>query len=125
MKIATTIVQIIIRLTWLILLVLGLLFWTGRDQTLVPAHAFLGLAFAFALWALAYLGVRCELPPGLVATVVLWGVVVPVVGMTQTRILTGSFHWIIQVLHLLVGFAAIALAESVCARIKRRLAGSV
>ena len=125
MRAATTIVQIIIRLTWLILLVLGMLFWTGRDQAFIPAHGFLGVAFALALWALAYIGERCGMPPGLVGTVVLWGLVVVVIGMIQTRILTGSSHWIIQVLHLLVGFVAIALAEAVGARIKRRLAGSV
>jgi hypothetical protein len=34
-------------------------------------------------------------------------------------LLTGDFHWIIQVLHLLVGLGAIGQAEGLAARIKR------
>ena len=125
MKTACTVLRILVRLIWLILLVLGAVLWTGRDQSLIAAHEFLGVAFVLVLWALAYLGVRCGVAAGLVSTVFLWGLVLLVFGMTQTRILTGSSHWIIQVLHLFVGVVAIGLAEALGARIKRRLAGPV
>jgi hypothetical protein len=149
MKTACTVLRILVRLIWLILLVLGAVLWTGRDQSLIAAHEFLGVAFVLVLWALAYLGVRCgvrriyassmsardwrpslvvllsAVAPGLVGTLFLWGLVLLVFGMTQTRILNGSSHWIIQVLHLLAGVVAIGLAEVLGARIKRRLAGPV
>jgi hypothetical protein len=36
--------------------------------------------------------------------------------MTQAQLLPGSFHWIIQVLHLLVGIVALGLADSLARR---------
>ena len=59
---------------------------------------------------------------GLVPTAVnIFGsLVVLVLGMTQNRLLVDGAHSIIQVLHLLVGIAAIGLAESLAAKIKRK-----
>ncbi len=45
---------------------------------------------------------------------------VPALGATQTSILPGPEHWVIQVLHLLVGLTAIALAEVLGRRIRGR-----
>jgi len=45
---------------------------------------------------------------------------VPVLGLAQDRLLPGSAHWLIQVLHLLVGLAAIGQGEALAARILRR-----
>lgn len=124
MKIAVTVVQILIRLTWLILLVLGIVFWTGRGQELVPAHQAVGVVFVLLLWALAYLGLRSGAATGLIVATFVWGLIVLTLGLAQTQLLTGSSHWTIQVLHLLVGIAAIGLAESLAARIKSRLSAA-
>jgi hypothetical protein len=121
MKAATTTVLILIRLAWLILLAIGVLAWTGRARPLIPAHQALGVAFVLMLWALAHLGMRAGAAPVLVTVVLGWSLILLVLGLTQTRILTGSLHWIIQVLHLVVGVASIGLAEALGARIKRRL----
>ena len=37
-------------------------------------------------------------------------------GLTQALLLNGSAHWIVQVLHLLVGLGAIGLAEMLTRR---------
>jgi len=55
---------------------------------------------------------------GLVALAVLWGIIVLALGMTQTRLMPGSAHWVIRVLHLLVGLFAIRLGEVLAQRIK-------
>jgi hypothetical protein len=39
--------------------------------------------------------------------------------MTQASMLPGPNHWIIQVLHPLVGLAGVGLSEAVCARVRR------
>ena len=39
--------------------------------------------------------------------------------MTQTQLLPGSWHWVIQVLHLLLGLGAMGQGEGLAARIKR------
>jgi hypothetical protein len=58
----------------------------------------------------------------LVAAAAVWGLIVPIVGLTQTDLLTGSLHWLIQVIHLLLGLGLIGLAEQLATRAKARLA---
>ena len=55
------------------------------------------------------------------ATFVL-GLLLAIVGLFQTGWLTGSTHWIIQVIHLLLGLSAIGLGEMIGGRHKRMLA---
>ncbi|HEV2176674.1 MAG TPA: hypothetical protein VGW33_05680 [Terriglobia bacterium] len=119
MKTATTVVQMMIRLFGLILIVLGILFWAGRSINLVPAHIWVGTAFVLLLWILAFMSLRVRGNAGLAVGAIVWGLVVMALGMTQVRLLTGSAHWVVQVLHLLVGLGAIGLAESLAARVKR------
>ncbi len=58
--------------------------------------------------------------PGRVALAAVWGLIVPALGVTQSGLLAGDFHWVIQVVHLLVGVAAIGQAEALAVRIKAR-----
>ena len=118
MRTATTIIQMLIRLLGLIMLVLGLLFWTGNALALIPVHMLLGIALVLLLWVQAALAARAGAGAGLVALAAVWGLVVVALGMTQTRLLPGDFHWVIRVLHLLVGLAAIGLAERLAGKIK-------
>src|SRR5262249_2134403 len=75
-----------------------------------------------ALWTLASLAAVAHVTPGLVLLAFVWGLIVPLLGLTQTQLLPGSAHWLIQVLHLLVGLGAIGQAEGLAARIKGRQA---
>jgi hypothetical protein len=117
---ATTIVRTLIRLTGLVQIVLGVLFWTGNARGLIPLHMLVGFVLVLSLWVMAALAARAGVQPGLVALAAVWGLVVPVLGLAQDRLLPGSAHWLIQVLHLLVGLAAIGQGESLAARILRR-----
>jgi hypothetical protein len=58
----------------------------------------------------------------LVAAAALWGLIVPIVGLTQRELLPGSAHWVIQVIHLLLGIGLLALAENLATRAKAGLA---
>ena len=118
MRTTATVAQMLIRGCFVIMIVLGLLFWTGRAHSLVPLHQFLGFVLVLSLWTLAALAARTQVPVGLVVLAILWGLLLPVFGLTQTRIFPGSFHWIVQVLHLLVGIAAVAQSENLARRIK-------
>jgi hypothetical protein len=122
MRRATTAAQMLVRATFVVQLVLGGLFWTDRARDLVPLHQTIGFLLVFGLWTLAFLAARAGVRPPQVAMAAVWGLVVPVLGLTQTRLLVGSAHWLIEVLHLLVGIAAVGMAEGLAARIKERLA---
>jgi len=56
---------------------------------------------------------------GLTPLTVLWGALTLALGLTQTRLMVGGAHWVIQVLHLLVGLGGIVLAERLAAKVKR------
>lgn len=127
MKTTATVLQILVRIIGTILIVLGVVFWTGNATTLIPLHMLLGITLVLLLWALAILGAVAGVNLGLVAVALIWGLIVPILGLTQERLLPGSMHWIIQVVHLLVGLGAIGLADNLARLIKlrksRQLAG--
>jgi hypothetical protein len=122
MRRATTTAQMLVRAVAVVQLVLGGLFWTGNALDLVPLHQTLGFLLVFGLWTLAALAARAGVRPPLVALAAVWGLIVPILGLTQTNLLVGSAHWLIEVLHLLVGLGAIGMAEGLAARVKERLA---
>jgi hypothetical protein len=122
MRRATTTAQMLVRAVAVVQLVLGGLFWTGNALDLVPLHQTLGFLLVFGLWTLAALAARAGVRPPLVALAAVWGLIVPILGLTQTNLLVGSTHWLIEVLHLLVGLGAIGMAEGLAARVKERLA---
>ncbi|HEU4569648.1 MAG TPA: hypothetical protein VFS07_03670 [Gemmatimonadales bacterium] len=97
--------------------VLGLLFWTGRALDLTHVHMGVGLLFVITY---LYMVSTARLGPRGLTLAVLLGVVLPVFGMLHTRLLVGPWHWTIQVLHLLLGIAAMAVVD----RTARRLRGA-
>src|SRR6187200_1135196 len=103
MRTATTIIQMAIRLIGVIMIVLGLLFWTGNALNLIGLHMLIGMLLVLLLWALAIMAARSGIGLGLVALGIVWGLIVVALGMTQNQLLPGNFHWVIKVLHLLVG----------------------
>src|SRR5262249_52901764 len=115
----TIVLRWIARLTGLLQLVVGLALWSGNLLQLLPFHMLDGFLFTLAFLALVVLAAAARVGPGPVLLGLVWAIVVPVLGVTQTTILNGPGdpHWIVQVAHLLVGVGAIGVAD--------RLAGAV
>ncbi len=109
-----------IRISGTLLVLLGIAIWTGRADAIVPVHEFLGFVLVLSLWALALFAARVGVPRGMVAAAVAWGVIAPILGLTQANLLTNNWHWTIQVLHLLVGLAMIGTGEGLFQRMRRR-----
>lgn len=110
--------RVIIGLSGISLLILGLLFWTGRALSLLPVHMFLGMALVLGLWLVAILALRARLAKGLVVLVLIFSLIMPALGIKQMQLLPGDLHWLIRLLHLLVGVAAIGLGQMLARRIK-------
>ena len=121
-----TIAIMVLRLGVLLALVMGILFWTGNIQNLIPIHMLIGILVVLCLWVIGLAqGFTKAASFGLALATFILGLVLVIVGLYQTRWLPGSSHWIIQVIHLLLGLSAIGLGEMIYARTKRRLKSSV
>jgi hypothetical protein len=122
MKIAVTILQFAVRILALVLVVLGIMFWTGRSFELVPVHMRLGEILIALLWLLAGMGLRAGVKAGLTFGAIVYGLLAFLFAINMGRFLPGGAHEIIRVLHLLIGLGAVGLAESIAARVKRSAA---
>lgn len=127
MNTATTIAQMVIRVTGVIQIVLGLLIWTGNAQNLVNLHTLSGLLFVLGLWALGIIAASAGQGARWAAVALIWGLIVLVLGITQKGWLPGPSHWVVQVVHFLIGLGAFAQAEwlgrSIKVHLAERLAG--
>lgn len=117
MAITMTVVQAVIGLAGLALIILGFGFWAGKGLNLVPLHEKLGILVVILLWAVALAGFAYDVSKALIATTIVWGFVVVAFGFAQTGMMVGDLHWIIRVLHLIVGLAALVLAARIAKRI--------
>jgi hypothetical protein len=125
MRVVLTVCQMLVRVTGVLLLVLGLLIWTENALGLISWHMLLGLVLVIALIVLAGVSVRAGVPVSLAASTIVVGLVLLALGVTQTSILLGSTHWIIQVVHLLLGLSAVMMGEIIGGRLRRlRLAAA-
>ena len=77
------IAQMFVRLAGLVLLVLGIVIWTGHGDTLVRTHAALGVFFVLSLWAVAVFGLVSRIGYVLPARLIIWGIVIGWFGISQ------------------------------------------
>ena len=112
----------IVRIGVLIELVLGILFWTGNADSLQIVHIVIGILVVLSLWTLGIAQGLAGGSFGLALATFLIGFLLVLVGLFQTRWLIGSNHWVIQIIHLLLGLSAIGLAEMIGARYRRMTA---
>jgi uncharacterized protein YacL len=118
--------RMLVRACGVVVLVLGLLFWLGdAPRSLVPIHMLLGIVLVLALWVLAYMGARVGVSKGLVVTAVVIGLLTAYIGAAQGSLLPDpSVHWIVQVVHLILGMAAIGVGEALAGRAARVESGA-
>lgn len=112
--------SVVLSLSGLFALILGLLLWTHRASNLGPLHMLLGLLVVVTLWVIGIGQVFANSRSWLMAAcAVIIGALVLVLGMIQTSLMAGELHWIIQVIHLLLGLSAIGIGHMAAARDRR------
>ena len=97
-------------------LLVGVALWTGHWSSLVNVHMLVGVLFVLLLWTIAGIALSHRQSVGLAAFALVWGLLVAGIGMMQRGLLPGDLHWVVRVMHLVIGLAAMPIAE--------RLAGS-
>jgi hypothetical protein len=115
----TRICSLVVRIGGSLALLLGLLRYFSIGPDLVQLHMTLGILVVLALWILATIYARtpnANLGMAIGASVV--GLLLLIVGVTQQGLLN-SFHWVIQVIHVLLGLAVIGMGESLAGAIRR------
>jgi hypothetical protein len=118
MKKSVAIFQVIWRIAGLLLVLLGLGFWTGHLLNLVAAHIALGVLFVGSLAGVATIAALQGRLLASATPMYVLAVAVLLLGGIQTRLLPGPVHWIVQLVHLALGVGAAALAERIARRIR-------
>ena len=85
-----SILMAVTRVIGPILILLGILFWTGTAYQLLTLHIGLGFLLVLILWAMAVLAMRAGANRGMVAFAIAWGVLMPWFGMTRPESLGDS-----------------------------------
>ena len=112
------IIQWIAGLAGLAALALGLLIWFA-NMDFISIHMLLGLTVALFLLLLGIIAVFTRGIRVLGAVSIVYAIILPIFGLTQTTLLIGNLHWLIEVAHLLVGLGALALMGVISTRYLR------
>ena|SRR5215469_7492884 len=109
-----------LRVLFVVMLALGIAFWTGNDPNwLVLVHMLLGIVFVALLWFIGAAAAMRGASMGVLVGTFVLGLIIALFGLFQRSILTGPAHWVIQVIHLLLALAGIGFAEMIMARARR------
>jgi hypothetical protein len=118
------IASIVLSLAGLLALILGLLFWVGVALNLLSMHMMLGLLAVGALWVIGVGQAFFKAGSWIVAACALVvGAATAVLGMMQASLMVGAFHWVIQVIHLVLGILTIGIGHMGAARYRKGLPG--
>src|SRR5205085_1612162 len=93
MSLAATTLRWLIRLLAVAQVGLGLAFWSANLLGLIPLHMALGALLVLSLWAMAGLAGLARVSPAPVALAIAWGALVLWLGLNQSAILPGDWHW--------------------------------
>jgi hypothetical protein len=112
----------VLRVAALLALILGILDWIGHPLGSILIHMFLGFIVVISLWILGGSMLTLKGSVGLGIGAVVLGLIVLALGLAQQRILPepNPAHWVVQVIHLLIGLSAIGMGEAIGGRYRRQ-----
>ena len=107
------------RVAAAVLLLLGIVIWTEKGDALIPVHVVAGVVLVLALWTLATIAARAGASRLTVTLAVGWSFAAAALGLTQQDFIAGSWHWTIQVAHLVIAMAMVAWCQYLALLIRR------
>ena len=115
--------SVVLTFSGLLALILGLLFWDHRASNLISLHMLLGLLVVGALWVI---GIGQAFFKGgswlIAACALIIGALLLVIGMTQSSLMVGEYHWVVRIIHLALGLTAIGIGHIGAARYRKTAA---
>jgi Gpi18-like mannosyltransferase len=110
------ILLMLMRIGAAVQVVVGLGLWSGRWYSLVDLHRTVGVVYVVLLLVLAIIALVQRRTVKVALFAIVWGFVIAAVGFAQQGILVGDLHWIVRVAHLIIGLAAMPIAERLAPR---------
>lgn len=98
----------ILRIAGVCALILGLSIWTFQLDV-INVHMLFGLLVTISLLVISFLATFTRGLRVLGIIGIIYAFILPLLGMNQETLLIGNLHWLIQLLHMLVGIGALAL----------------
>ena len=109
------ILQIIVGIAGLCALVLGLVIWIANID-LTDIHTLFGLLVTLGLLVMSIIALIAPVLRIWGLAGIVYAIILLVFGESQSNLLAGNLHWLIQTLHTLIGIGAIALTGFLGAR---------
>jgi hypothetical protein len=110
----------VLTVAGLLALISGLLFWTGTALNLMTLHMLLGFLAVGALWVIGLAQAFSQGGSWVVAfCALIVGAAMMVIGMMQSSLMVGEFHWVVQLIHLLLGLLTIGIGHMAAARYRK------
>jgi hypothetical protein len=109
----------------LLLMLSGMIVWGGRGDLatrLAPVHGLLGIALAASLWTIAAAAARGGAPRVVVVLAVSWSIGAIALAVHQDALLTGGWHWAVQVLHVVTAMGMVAWGQALVLLLRRAIA---
>jgi hypothetical protein len=104
-------------------LILGLLVWTNSALNLIQMHMLLGLLAVGALWVIG-IGQAFSKAGSWLTCALVVGALMIIVGLNQSALMLGALHWVVQVLHLVLGLLVIGIGHIGAARYRKGTTGT-
>ena len=90
--------------------------WIATRDSFIFTHMVLGISFALLLLALSLIQLLTGRMRLLGASGIVYTLILTALGFTQTSLLVGPMHWLIQTAHVVIGFGALVLVQVISAR---------
>lgn len=114
------ITSIVLSLAGLLALILGLLFQAGVAVHLIAMHMLLGLLSVAALWVISIGQALAKDGSWMIAAcAVVVGALTIILGLYQSSMMIGELHWVIQVIHPILGLLTVGLGHMAAARYRK------
>ena len=94
----------------------GWLYWIANSTGFIFTHMVLGITFALLLLALSLIQLLTGRMRLLGASGIVCTLILTALGFTQTGLLVGPMHWLIQTAHVVIGFGALVLVQVISLR---------
>jgi len=94
----------------------GGLSWIANSSGFIFTHMVLGITFTLLLLALSLIELLTGRLRLLGASGIVYTLILTVLGFTQTGLLVGPMHWLVQTAHVVIGFGALVLVQVISVR---------